>query len=542
MKPSSDPTLLLMKLQEIEDYNKRLSFIERNLEKFDASLVKSLDEIVDSSSAGDSVKYHLAIFRATTLAEVAFVHGRVGNIAAAKEFAAYCLEAHQKGLYIGGQIGVDCSQQTQHLLTALLADAGEFRGFGLEEEAWQAYWMADPIYAAMDTSGESVTSGQLLTAAVILEQVGILEEAEKKRQEALGKTGSAELFRKEKATALKIVGPPPTELPSPDIYDGLTMESALRFDSQTVGVRCVQQTRCPKCRGPMHYKGSTSFVRKDGYYRRCELICQKDQNHPALTLFRNSLLLPDAKIFAGLGSKLDRDEKERLNKASAASSGVPIPSKKVNRPRISKAAAANEVDRRPPPPAALSPAGSSVEGDTTRILASYLMETSPEERAKILGPYKEYFKPRWPKPRALFILTSIFLMICVWISLVPALVCYLVLRWSGLPSPFLRVLFGCAAGLVIFHLFLLLARKSALQNFIRRIDLLSTADRSAKVSRSRLVLVTLLSLAAGCVSAFLIGSWAGMGAVPLAALSLRVVLKRMNEKPARRDKKGRSKR
>ncbi len=115
----------------------------------------------------------------------------------------------------------------------------------------------------------------------------------------------------------------------------------------------------------------------------------------------------------------------------------------------------------------------------------------------------------------------------------PALVCYLVFRWSGLPSPFLRVLFGCAAGLVIFHLFLLLARKSALQNFIRRIELLSTVDGSAEVSRPRLVLVALLSLAAGGLSAFLIGGWAGMVAMPLAALNLRVVLKRMNEKRKR---------
>ena len=530
MKPSSDLTSPLMKLRETEDYNKRLSFIEKNLEKFDASLVKSLDEMVDSIGARDSRKYHLAFFRATTLAEIAFVHGRVGNIAAAKEFATYCLEAHQKGLYLDGQFGVDCTQETQQLLTALLADAGEFRAYGLEEEAWQAYWMADPIYAAMDTSGESVTSIQLLTAAVILEQVGMLEGAEKKRQEALAKTGSAELFRKEKATAQKIVGPPSTELPSPDIYDGLTMESALRFNSQTVGVRCVQQTRCPTCRGPMDYSGSTSFFRKDGYYRRCELTCKKAQTHPPLTLFRNSLLLADSKIFAGLGSQLDRQEEERLNKASKSVSGATVSAKKVNRKRTSKAAVEKDVDRRKPQAVELPPAGSSAEGDTTRLLASYLMEMSPEERAKMLDPYKEYFKPHWPTPRALFISTSIFLITCVWTSFVPALVCYLVLRWSGLPSPFLRVLFGCAAGLVIFHLFLLLARKSALQNFIRRIDLLSTIDRSAEVSRLRLVIVFLLSMAAGCVSAFLIGGWAGITAMPLAALNLRVVLKRMNEK------------
>jgi hypothetical protein len=538
MKLSSDPTFLLMKLQEMKDYDKRLSFIETNLEKFDASLLKSLDFIVESISVGDSRRYHLAFFRAITLAEVASVYGRVGNIAAAKKFATHCLEAHQKGLYMGGQIGVDCSQETQQLLAALLADAGEFRAFGLEEDAWQAYWMADPIYAAMDTSGESVTSVQLLTAAVILEQVGMLERAEKKRQEALAKTGSAELFRKEKATALKIVGPPPTELPPPDIYDGLTKESALRFNSQTVAVRCIQQTRCPGCRGPMDYRGSTSFLYKNGYYRRCELICKNDATHPPLTLFRNSLLLPDAKIFAGLGSKLDRQEEERLNKASQSVSGATLAATKVNHRPISKPA--HNVDRRNLQAAELPLAGSSVEGDTTRLLASYLMEISPAERAKILDPYKEYFKPRWPKPRALFISTSIFLIMCVWISVVPALACYLLLRWSGFPSPFLRVLFGCAAGLVIFHLFLLLARKSALQSFIRRVDLLSMAERSAKVSRPRLGVVTLLSPAAGCVSAFLIGGWAAMVAMPLAALNLRVVLKRMNEKPARRDK-GRSK-
>ena len=165
MKPSSDPTFLVLKLREIKDYNKRLSFIENNLEKFGASLVKSLDEIVDRVSSGDSRKCHLASFRAITLAEVAFVHGRVGNIAAAKKFATDCLKAHLKGLYIGGQIGVDCSQETQHLLTALLADAGEFRAYGLEEEAWQAYWMADPIYAAIDTSS-SMPICSRITAAV----------------------------------------------------------------------------------------------------------------------------------------------------------------------------------------------------------------------------------------------------------------------------------------------------------------------------------------------------------------------------------------
>lgn len=533
MQPSSDPTFLVLKLREIKDYNKRLSFIENNLEKFGPSLVKSLDEIVDRVSSGDSRKCHLASFRAITLAEVAFVHGRVGNIAAAKKFATDCLKAHLKGLYIGGQIGVDCSQETQHLLTALLADAGEFRAYGLEEEAWQAYWMADPIYAAIDTSGDSVTSTQLLTAAVILEQIGMLEEAEKKRQEALAKIGNAELFRKEKATAQKIVGPPATELPPPDIYDGLTMESALRFNSQTIGVQCVQQTRCPTCHGPMDYQGSTSFFYKNGYYRRCELTCKKNQTHPSLTLFRNSLLLADSSIFAGLGDKLDRQEEERLNKASQSLSGATVPAKKVNRKRTSKAAAAKDVDHRNPQAVELPPAGSPAEGDTTRLLASYLMETSPEERARILEPYKEYFKPRWPKPRALFLFTSIFLIFCVWSSLLPAVVTYLVFRWSGLPSPFLRVLFGCAAGLVIFHLFLLLAKKSALQSFIRRIDLLSTSDRFAEVSRSRLVIVFLLSLAAGCVSAFLIGAWAAMVAMPLAALTLQVVLKRMNEKAKR---------
>lgn len=532
MKPSSDPTFLLMKLQEIEGYDKRLSFIKSNLEKFDASLVKSLDLIVDSIGAEDSQKFHLAFFRAVTLAEVAYVHGRVGNIAAAKEFATYCLEAHQKGLYINGQIGIDCSQETEHLLTALLADAGEFRGFGLEEEAWRAYWLADPIYAAMDTSGESVTSGQLLTAAVILDRVGMLEEAEKKRQEALARIGSAEQFRKENAMALKIVGPLPTELPPPDIYDGLTVESALRFSSQTVGVRCVQQTRCPRCLGPMHYEGSTSFVRKDGYYRRCEMICKTDPSHPALSLFRNSLLLPDAKIFAGLGSKLDRQEEERLNQTGQSPSSATVPAEKVNRKRTSKAAAAKGVDH-PNPPAEVLSGGGPVAGDLTSLLASSLMAMSPEERAKTLEPYKEYFKPHWPKPRALFLFTSIFLIFCVWSSLVPAVVTYLVFRWSGLPSPFLRVLLGCTAGLVIFHLFLLLARKSALQNFIRRHDPLSMFDSFAEVSRSRLVIVFVLSLAAGCVSAFLIGAWAGMAATPLAALNLRVVLKRMNEKSKR---------
>ena len=314
MRPSDDPISLLMKLQEMTDYGGRLSLIERNLEKFDNSLVKSLDELIDSISSEDSLKMHMAGFGATTLAEITFVYCKVGDIAAAKTFASHCLKAYQKGLYLGGQLGVDCSKETQDLLAALLVDAQEFRGFGLEEEAWQAYWIADPIYAAIDTHGESVTAGQLLSAAVILEQVGMLESAAGARQQALSRVGDERRFREERTMAEKIVGPPPTELPPPDIYDGLTIESALRFNSQTVGVRCLQQTRCPKCRGPMHYKGSTSFFRKDGYYRRCELICQKDQSHPAVTLFRNSLLLPNANVFAGLGSKLDREEDERLNK------------------------------------------------------------------------------------------------------------------------------------------------------------------------------------------------------------------------------------
>lgn len=314
MKPSSDPTLLLMELRKMGDYQERLFFIERNLEKFDDSLVKSLDEIVDGISSVNFLKCQQAGFRAITLAEIVFVYGKVGDIAAAKKFASHCLKAYQKALYLGGQLGVDCSKETEELLTALLADAGEFRGFGLEEEAWQAYWIADPIYAAMDTHGESVTAGQLLSAAFILEQVGMVEGAARARQQAFSRIGDEDRFRQEKAMAEKVVGPPPTELPPPDIYDGLAIESALRFNSQAVGVRCLQQTRCPRCRGPMHYKGSTSFSQKDGYYRRCELICQKDQSHPALTLFRNSLLLPGSNIFAGLGSKLDLEENERLNK------------------------------------------------------------------------------------------------------------------------------------------------------------------------------------------------------------------------------------
>lgn len=525
MKSSSNANSLLLKLHDIKDYDERLSFIQRNLDQFDASLVTVLDELVDSISSNDSTKCQLAFFRAITLAEIAYVFGRVGNITTAKQFASDCLKAHQKGLYLGGQIDVDCSKQTQHLLTALLADAGEFRGFGLENEAWQAYWIADPIYAAIDTQGESVTAGQLLSAAVILERVGMLEAATKARQEALTRIGDEGRFSKEKAMVEKIVGSPPTELPPPDIYDGLTIETALRFSSQTVGVRCVQQTRCPRCRGPMDYKGSTSFVRENGYYRKCQLTCKKDPTHPALTLFRNNMVLPDTKIFVGLGYQLDRQEQERLNK-SGALSDAPGPTSEVSRRRNSKAPTAKGAEPFDPPPGAL-PAGLSAEGDTTSFLASYLMERTPEERAKILEPYKEYFKPRWPRPRVLFIYTAIFLIICVWISLVPAFVGYLVLRWSGLPSPFLRVLFGCAAGLVLFHLFMLLARRSALQNFIRRIDLLSTADRPAKLSRARLLLVTLLGLAAGCVSALLIGGWAGMAAMPLAALNLRVVLKRM---------------
>jgi hypothetical protein len=310
----SDSYPLMVKISKTRDYRERLALIAGHRGQLDDSFAGALDEAV-AMNAGSQVQLDLSSFRAITLAEIVFVLAEAGDVGAAMRFAQHCLRAYLHGLRLLGENPAGSPEKLERLLTALLADAGEFRKWGLEEEGWQAYWIADPIYSAQETvaAADAPSTVHLLIAALTLERVGMREAVRQARGRVREELGDEERFRRELALAERLAGPFPAEIPEPTIYSGASMETCHRFTSHKVSVTCMQQVRCSKCRGAMHYGvGQLVSTEQGKTYRVAHLTCQEDESHPALTLYRDVTLYPSGSGLADLGKAAGEYKEKQL--------------------------------------------------------------------------------------------------------------------------------------------------------------------------------------------------------------------------------------
>jgi len=215
---------LILELYQTNDYNTRLGLIEKNLKRIDDTFVEFFEKLIAGIDEPQA-KLALATFRATMLAEVTFVQAKKADVRTARRFAVHCLRAYQEGFRLFGELAGDHGKRTRNCLEALLADTGEFRKLGLEEEGWQAYWLADPISAAIETAEQprDIEAGKLLAAAWTLERAGMRDRAAAARDQAREKLGDEHAFKKEMAWTKKLAGALPEGLPPPDIYEGTSI-------------------------------------------------------------------------------------------------------------------------------------------------------------------------------------------------------------------------------------------------------------------------------------------------------------------------------
>jgi hypothetical protein len=313
------------------DYEARCALIEKHLDQIDEDFVDAFGMILEMEGFTPPEKLVLAYLCARTLSHVSCLHAKRGGMQVAKRFAMHSLQAFQRAFYLPNKLGIEeCAEMTTSHLEVLLAYAGELRGLGLEEGGWQAYWIADPIFAAIETPNTllDLPVGKLLTAALTLEQVGMPEKARDAWQKAHEQAGSNRRFQQEKKLAEKLAVPP-TEIPAPDVYAGDSKETAYRFTSQRVGIACVQQTRCPRCRGPLRYVSKALVGSASGkVYDKYTMECENNSRHPAVTIYKDASREP---LLGHLASKLGPlpQLKEEEYKATPRSTRkVSYPSKK----------------------------------------------------------------------------------------------------------------------------------------------------------------------------------------------------------------------
>lgn len=457
---------LILELYQTDDYQARLDLIEENRDRIDDTFVDFFGELI-TGIPDDQAKLALATFRATMLAEVSFVHANRADLRTAKRFAAHCLRAYQEGFRLFGELAGDHGKSTRNCLQALLADAGEFRKLGLEEEGWQAYWLADPISAAIESAEQprDIEAGKLLAAAWSLERAGMRDLAADAREEAREKMGDERAFKKEKAWSKKLVGALPEELPPPDIYEGTSPESAHRFTSREVGGACVRQTPCPRCRGPMSFAGSSLQAGRGKAYDVYSLVCQEHSNHPPVTIYKDASMTPGMQRLGEVARELEKLQEKKLGK---------------------------KADRSPPEPSPQTAASSDATEGTGEVL-----------RVRFLG----------------LVVSGVILFL---ISMVPALVCYGLFRWLKMPEPFWGILLGGFVGLVVYSLVRIAAGLLLGHIFRKRI-----AEKETFMSWA----VLLIGLAAGGPAAFAISSWAAGACFLCAVLILQIALNHSKGQP-----------
>lgn len=325
---------LIHEIFRTRDYDERCALIEAHLDEIDEEMVQAFHTLTNREDLAPAEQWMMANLCARTLSQVSIIHARRRNTRQADEFAEHSLEAFQQAFYMPGKLGLDdCKDMITSHLRLLLAFAGDLRAHGMEDRAWQAYWIADPIFAALDTISTivDIPVAQLLEAAYLLEATGVPEVSEKLRKKARQQATSIAQFTREDELAKKLFTIP-ARLPDPDMYMGDTQETAIRFASQEVGVRCVQQTRCPRCHGPLRYESKALVGSVEGkVYDQYTLECEDNRRHPAVTLYKDVSKEP---LMAGVAPELARlmQNVETEKKASrVAAPGVSTPSREAKR-------------------------------------------------------------------------------------------------------------------------------------------------------------------------------------------------------------------
>ena len=505
----TEPSSLFLQLWRNKDYRARLAWIEANLARIDDSFVDFLNQVVASNDSPE-LKISMARLRALTLAEITFVHGRIGNTQIAKRLASHCLKAFQQALLLFGEQGIDLEDSSRKMLEAMMADASEFRAVGLEEEGWQAYWIADPIFEAIEMCDQrsDIKAGKLLIAALTLEQVGLRQRAKIARQRACEQSKNDTLFEKEKRLAESLFNSALNELPAPIIYAADSRETAYRFSSHMVAMYCVRQTRCPLCHGAMLYKSKELAVGRGKVYDIYRLECQDNNNHPALTVYSDASQFPGMQSLAEAGEQIEEIEENELKQVAnpLASPSLKTQTKFFANPSLEQARSADEKTLE------LSSAG------TNKLIGHALSKADPKIRARSLNLIRDYpGEHRKTSPLFTPRLAAVLIVIFFWISVVPTLVCYFLFKWLSMPMPYWKILLGCAAGL-------------AIQYSIRIIARLVVQSRRGGPKTAPVVatLVVVLSLLAGAGVAFFVGGLPGGVGLLLAAMNLRMIIKRAN--------------
>lgn len=480
------------------EYEARCALIERNLDQIDENFVDASNAILKMEGFSPPEKLVLAYLCARTLSHASSVHAKQGNMQDTRRVAALALQAFQRAFYLPNEIDVgECTDMTKSHLDVLLAYANELCELGLEEERWQAYWIADPIFEAVETlkhisllpEGQRIVASmfgqlgeqerakkarqgaqkqeiddktfrpvsRLLRAAFTLEQVGMQERAEKARRMAREHATDDRTFQREQKLA-ETLAAPPTQVPAPDVYAGDSTDTAYRFTSLQVAMTCLQQTRCPQCNGPLQIASKDQIGSEGGkVYEKFKLICKDNPRHPAVTVYIDVSLEPFmGPVAPKLGPILSRAGKERAQE--------------------------------------------------------------PRSTRKVSYPAKR------EKRVFAIIQTIITILLIVGVSTVSALIAWGGFSLLGLPSPFWRVLLGNIAGLAVGFVVYLVGQFLASLPAVLK-------NRQVKPTPLQTILLTLLGVAAGATIGVLVGSWAG-GASLLILLAIFWVMNRLQKKPA----------